>query len=369
MLSVFTLVGCSNAEPISELYPEHYFLKSGKVVAKVYGNPLQAYTKVEGADTKTFEVIGPRMGRDKDHIFYDAHIMPQADYQTMRWHAGFYKDKNHVYTGHKQLEPIINPDIDIESYQQVIWNDSQQKPNHWSKDKQHYYYKHKTLQVDYPTFQLVSDYFFIDQAAIYTHKHFQNFSHLTPRADDFKVINKHYLFNDQTLYYLSREAPKPVMWATHGQEIEAINPFFVKQGGKVILHGKSFALDDYDYESFENIGYDYFGGLRVYTKDQNKVYINESVLEGASPKNFELLKVFAKDEQSVFYKSQLVELADASTFEYVGWNYGKDNKHVFIGAKLLPEADAKSFRKSRENGAEFTDASGQKWDALGNQLN
>lgn len=363
---ILSLLGCAKAVPVSEEFPEHFFLRKGKIVAKDRSNALKPYITVVGADPNSFTVLGPRLGKDKSALYFGYKKIEGPDYQTMRWENGYYKDKDRIYTGYYNLTAINNPDIDVASYGQHIWEfPKNQVTGYWAKDKNHYYFKNSTVAVDYNSFKQLGAFFFTDDDKVYAYKFRHAFVPLAAKTADFEALNEHYVFNDNMLYYNSKEVPEPVKFKTMEPKATALGLFWAKVDHQVLLHGKPFGIKNYDYHSFEAVGHDYYRGLRVYAKDKNQVYMNERLLPGADPAHFELLTIYSKDKQHVFYEDLPVKGADAATFEYLGWTFAKDKNQVYYEEKVLTGADPKSFRANPKDDTIYIDDNGNQWNLYG----
>ena len=97
--------GCTTLKPIKG--SDSYFLEGNKVVFSIEGSTLiTGKTIVENADINSFEPLSDFFAKDKNHVYWRAFIIPQADPKTIElikdesigiWSGEYIKDKNHVF--------------------------------------------------------------------------------------------------------------------------------------------------------------------------------------------------------------------------------------------------------------------------------
>ena len=115
----------------------NYYAKDKLHVYKVWANTNGKYIEIlNEADPKTFEVIFYRLGKDKNHVFYNGKIIPElnvdsltvlcqkiSDESTTAY--GLMKDHQHVFYQNKKMKGI-----DAKSFECI-----QQKPGVLYQDK------------------------------------------------------------------------------------------------------------------------------------------------------------------------------------------------------------------------------------------
>ena len=71
----------------------------------------------------------------------------------------------------------------------------------------------------------------------------------------------------------------------------------------------------------------------------------EHPIDSTNPGTFQVLDSggYAKDNQNVFYQWQVVEGADPASFEAISALYGKDANQVYYQGKMIPGADPEQF--------------------------
>jgi hypothetical protein len=88
----------------------------------------------------------PFYGKDVNHVYFEGHIVPEADPATFRLEKAFGVDKNHVF-----YNGVIMPDVDVPTF-------TTQMPMHFAKDKNRVYYCAQILpDVDLETFEVFPD--------------------------------------------------------------------------------------------------------------------------------------------------------------------------------------------------------------------
>lgn len=89
----------------------------------------------------------------------------------------------------------------------------------------------------------------------------------------------------------------------------------------------------YDEESFEHI-------IWPYSKDKNKVYFLDKIINWANPKYFEvisLLQLISKDNNNIFFTNIKTKNVDINTYELKWWYFAIDKNYVYHLTKLTKE--------------------------------
>ncbi len=186
VIAVFGLVSCTSKDNRKLVNSEKSkffgYSKSGNKIVYNYTDVLDSkflwqqavHLWVEvPADTKTFEVLGPSIGRDKNHIFGGSKIIDFVDYATLRYDNGAYIDKNNVYTiafiDDETNSPTLNvvPKADPQTYR-VLGAEFYSSLSPFAKDKNHIFYKEKIMKdVDYDSFKVIAYNIYADKNFIH----------------------------------------------------------------------------------------------------------------------------------------------------------------------------------------------------------
>jgi hypothetical protein len=83
-----------------------------------------------------------------------------------------------------------------------------------------------------------------------------------------------------------------------------------------------------------------------YAADDNYVYYQDKVVDGADPVSFAMVGSYGVDDNNVYYAGAVLAKADPKTFEAVGEKYSlyaKDASSVYYADKMLSGADPATF--------------------------
>jgi hypothetical protein len=199
----------------------------------------------------------------------------------------------------------------------------------WARDKGHYYYQHKKLNVDAATFEMVNKGFFKDKHWVY-YTDWDSLRTTTYSSLGFTKLNDHYAFNNENLYYNSYVDRNPLK-DENNMSIEvisiskeapiALNDFFVKVDGSIFYKG--YELKEAKADSFVALS-EYVG------KDDQRVFYEMTPLIDADPLTFVFLDgLFAKDALHVYWNGKLLKGADPGSFQITGHATGEDNNYKY----------------------------------------
>ncbi|MFS4416616.1 DKNYY domain-containing protein [Maribacter sp. 2307ULW6-5] len=361
LAALLGLLGACSPKPLENgPYAGRYFYKGSTVYYHKPSNVLNTYQKVPGADKESFQVLHHSVGKDKNQVFYRDVPQGQVHHPSFRLHGGRLKDKDKVYrrvAGQKLLQPIDNPDMDPETFENLDW-DHDQNTDYWDKDRAHYYFKRQTLEVDYETFALANTHFLTDKNSLYTHLGHWKFKLLGALGNDFKVLNDHTVRNQDTLYYFNPRGGRQLrkVAVAPRDSIGSLHDHIVRVNDVILLFGTPLEASGYDAESFAFVAEETFGGQSMYSKDKHQVYLNHNVILDAHPDSFTVLKGnYAKDGATVYYKGEACPNADPKTIASLGWGYAKDKDKVYLRGSVLENADAASFGPRPDDPTRFRD--------------
>lgn len=367
--SLLGLFGACTPKPIGDTaYSNKYFYKGSKVYYYQPGNIFNNYKQLPGADRESFQVLYHSVGKDKNNVYYKEREQPQVHYPSFRLHGGHLKDRDKVYqrvAGEKDLMAINNPDIDVGSFVNLDW-DHPNNTTYWDKDKNNFYFKKKTLAVDYGTFAPVNANFMTDKNRLYTHLNHWKFTELGALSANFKVINAHTVLNTDTLYYLNLRGERRLrkMASAPMDSITSLHEHIVRVNDVILLYGTPLEASGYDAPSFSFVAEEMFGGQSIYSKDKHRVYLNHDLISDADPDSFMVLESnYSKDDRQAYHKGKAIPNADTATLVSLGWNYAKDANHVYFYGEVLKDADAATFERHPEDPTRFRDKNGD-WERL-----
>lgn len=228
------------------------------------------YSVFEGADAKTFSVIGSSFVKDKDNVYYITRrnntALKSADPKTFEYIGESYpfvyaKDKKNVYAVEKFGDPVyLIANADPATFELLSDN--------YSKDKNHIYFQEKPAKgIDVKTFEIL---------------------------DYFHVKDKN------NIYIRSYNGYKPVKGADL-KSFELVTTRYTKDKNNVYYDGEIIiGADSPTFRILKNIS----KNEERYAADKKNVYIDGKIIQEADPLTFELISPnFAKDKNNVYYKN------------------------------------------------------------------
>jgi hypothetical protein len=88
----------------------------------------------------------------------------------------------------------------------------------------------------------------------------------------------------------------------------------------------------------------WLGDCDTYRKINNKIYFNDSIVNGIDLKTAEYIDCqYIKDKKQVYSGLEIVIGADPNTFEILNWSWQKDKTHCYYQGKIMTNIDAKTF--------------------------
>ena len=325
-------------EQVSPL-SEDYYKKSGAIYFIPGGNSFERGSRKTVANVASFSVIGDVYARDKDQLYFMGCPQQLVDVKTFQLKNKIPVDQQHVF----KFEGIGSATSDCSKNQLTIIEEADpetyttlyhQLPA-LAKDKAHYFYNYRPLDVDYATFRVVNRNFVKDKNQLYAVAD-KGILALEYTTVNVQSLNSAYLLLDgkKLLYYepyhdigvLEIELPSANKISWLNEKTGIIDQL-------VVIAGKKFGYPEVDANSFE-------------------------LLEGSNGK-----ALWSRDKNHVYYEQQVFAEADSKTFKVLKFAVAKDAKHIFVGNKIFKGPDVKSFKKvdkSRVN-HDFEDDLGNKY--------
>ena len=243
------------------------------------------------ADVKSFEVLNPFFGRDKNGIYFYANRVENPDLDVSSFytktdsltsHTGF--DKAHVYflethnRSNEKVKAKTVADADPETYVDISFD--------WAKDRSNHFYKGEKIDIAYDSFKILNDYFVRDSSQVFVRVN-KNFTLLDCDQASFGLFQDTKHGMDKTFIY----------WL----------PFFTPSRNSPIA---------VPYMKMEKITY----LNNFYLTIASKVYYDGMLMPDVSSENFQLVhNAYAKDDEHVYYKGAILPDADVATFELRGF--------------------------------------------------
>ena len=257
--------------------------------------------KVEGADTKTFEVLESpgHYAKDKHRVYYKFHPLEESDPKTFS-------------------------------------TDSLFGINFLCRDQQSIYFENKLVSRDADHFTRIDKYYFKDTKYIYRAR----YGHKDIDLKGFDIIEEVDQSTFQALEFPYCRDKNHVFFKKH--KLTKLNPDKVK----LLIDELGFyyfAMDDKVVYFYENLlpNADPATLVRVkpsWWKDKKQVYHWGKVLPSANPKTFEPVKnhlgnayFYSKDDRHVYYKATKLEGVNPSTFREVKKGEWTDGAFRFDG--------------------------------------
>ncbi len=243
------------------------------------------------ADVKSFEVLNSHLGKDRKQAYYQSHVIryPELDLKSFdaslkdwMWHIGF--DENRVYVfdedivnGEFQVITKIVEGADPDTFYQYDMN--------WGRDSSNHFYRYQLLSVDYQTFEIVNNYFAVDQNQVYLY-----YTDLFEIADDitrdsFQKIDDLYVCDSQYIFFL-------LDWL-NGEELNKLIRLPYSSLNEVTVYNET------------------------YLKIDDRFYYRGQVIEGLIDEDIQVLsEEYIKDRNHVYYQNKLIDGADAESFHF-----------------------------------------------------
>ncbi len=238
--------------------------------------------------TKSFEVLTPVLGKDENHVFYEAYPVQNIELSPEEFHIkkgdfmahiGF--DKRHVFSFEKKLinkeyhaVATIIEGADPDTYIQTDFD--------WGHDGIHHYFRNQKIDCDYATFEIINEYFVRDKNKIFVRPN-DVFMPIEGDAESFALLNnsshgidKYHVY---WLSFFSKENELIRIPHQNPKEVKFMNRYFLRINDSIFYDGK--VMPSIDAQSFEIINHSY-----------------------------------AKDSETVYYKNQRMPEADAATFVF-----------------------------------------------------
>jgi len=344
MLTILgTLFSCKKV--IDATKSSAYHIKQGQVYYIPGGNSFERGTKKMDADPATFKPIAESYGKDKNSVYFRGTRQEGIDLESFTIENGIPKDKEHVYYYNgNDIDFNRNGDDVLSVIEQADPSSFRKldKPyTLFAKDKQHYYYRSRCLDVDYKSFEFLNRHFMKDMNSLYLDNG-RIFLAVDSSLQKVEKVNNEYVLID-------------------GRKLLYFQPF---EGEGIIsteLPEDSFPIDVVDDDIL---------------KTRIVVFAFGRAIPNADPESLHVLfktktELIAKDKNHVYYNFEPISEADPLSYQWLDGRVGKDDRFVYYKNQKIVVPDIKSFRKvenSKKRGVVFEDNSGNMYDNKGNKI-
>ncbi len=327
----FLLMGCGPlGKPVApEISPSYFYGKAGQgVVYSSQGNWLKlGHNRVEGADRKTFEPLGPSVAVDKHQVYFRHVPQPHIDRDTFEYVDRVMRDKDHIYIDGHRAAPLAPVEgADVETFRYLFPED--RNPSMWARDAHRYYINHKPIDVDVESFRFLNYGFVADRDRIYRRD--STLPVVAAVTGPIEVLNRFHLRMGSQILSGGTWAPR-VLDFDEISELREIGEYVMVINGGVYARGE--LVPEADAASLER-----WPDNRTYARDADHVYFifpRMVKIEGADRESFAPMKKvgsYARDAHRVYYEFQILEDADLETFEVIpdSKKYDARDKHGYF---------------------------------------
>lgn len=323
---------------------------------------------LKDADPTTFQLLadnhGWRFAKDKSHAFIDGWLVDGADGATFSVINGPYcRDASGIYCGTVPVDVAHIDKFEVtvadagrqmgmlqyepylfqygDAYTKYIdgpgrwvpgsnWNNDRQMgltpAKAWARDGQYYYCGPARVEgVDYASFHIDRDPILGEFPADKNWHYYQMY----PLQEDYKQVNGHWaLVREGRDMFGSSRQTVVYQLPTKGADLTILSyPLYAKDNDHVYLEGRM--IEGADPATFELLGdVSNRPGFR-YGKDAKHVFLAWYRINGADPQSFKILRApYAKDDHTVYCGTVPVDVADVAHFRVI--------RQVVLRTRSLP---------------------------------
>lgn len=293
----------------------HYYNKDNTQIRySPMGNWFELGNSAMKADVKSFEVLSRWLSRDKNHVYFEAYQVENAQIDLATFEVkntdfmtniAFDKDfvyafskvyKNNSYHGVVKVVEGADPN----RYERTDWV--------WANDGTHHFYNDNRIAADFDSFQTLNDYFAKDNYKTFV-KNDTIFEAFEADINTLKILDKsnHALDNNKVYWlpFFTKNSPnlRAIPYENEAK-VAFLNRYFLRIADTIYFDGT--ARKDIDANSFEIIDHSY-------AKDASKVYYKDQVISNADPISFKPLEGSYKyaDKNGVYHKGKLEKNKEA----------------------------------------------------------
>ncbi len=337
LLMIISLMGqaCSPFSGLvnEEISNNYYYSKDNKHIQySPMGNWFElGNNRIEKAEVESFEVLANHFGKDKNHIYYQEHIIDSLIHEgSFRAEEYLCFDKDHVYRPEKYASKgegllTVIEGADPGTYEEIDYN--------WAKDAKHYFYVDSIVDVDYTSFVVLNKLFAKDQEMVYLIKS-TSLKKTSIDAASVEKLDDYYILDKNCLYYFNEYEDGEVVDTLIAIPYKDVKDISILEQGYLIVKDKVYCnneeMDQVDVASFRVLN------PGQYAMDKSSVYYIGKKIKGADPESFEIMEYsyYSKDKNHVYADGKIIKGADAKTFREVKGKYGieyRDKDHLITG--------------------------------------
>ena len=294
--------------------------------------------KLSNKDPETFVLLGEGLSKDKNNFYYQGVNVPDGDldsfvcvgeakrFSVVNKGQGMYcKDKNKVYCLDRQEAQILNH-LDAESFEMVGKNGQ------------------------YPRF-------FVDKNAVYTPRYcgldgieiLQNIDPVTFK-EKIQFIGTYFspITYEETMPNLKMLNLNVLLYAKDSERV-----YCGEEGSPTTFNTMGNVLTEADSQTFEPLLVSKEGIIK-YAKDKNAIYLGCERFDFLDTDSFEILEEeYVRDKNAYYYKKldrfHKIEGVNFDTFVIVNGKISKDKNHVYYENRTLGDADPDTFEALNED--------------------
>nr|WP_159063735.1 DKNYY domain-containing protein [Thaumasiovibrio occultus] len=304
------------------------------------------YTRIEGADLASFEVLDEFYARDKHHLYFQAerisHLVDRDSFEIVSFYV--IRDDSRVYVHSDNLRReendgfILIEGADATSFELLDDN--------WARDKNHYYFDFLPVDIDYASFEILTEDLAKDNQSVLM-RHDDSYKRTEIAGQDIQAFDDTYIYDNDRIYWRDVEyndehnVAKSWMSSIEYQDISSFN----------VLNREFFVLDNnvyFDAHLLPNANAKTLEQLAhyAYIKDDKQVFFKQFPLPNADPDSFAIPHHWADyghDNEHLYYRDQLVANDVANPTVFDNQSYLKTDHHVYFEGRILAGAKAESF--------------------------
>lgn len=301
------------------VYDKYYFKDKDKVFFGANADDVNSwpntYADIEGADSKSFEVIDEKISKDKNYGYCGLDKLEDSDPKTIEYlNYIFVKDKNYVWNCDRNYSiGILIEGADATTFEALGSQYAKDKNKVYYESCWNYYCGVIETNIDPNTVELLSNAVLKDKDKVYI-----SGDVIWDDVENFEYIDN-YSFRDKST----------------GKE------YRIKyyRGGSTSIYPIGEESNDCSNSNNTVIGGDY-------TKSFLNACLQKSVINGANPDSFEVIKFpYSKDSNQIFYFWDPIPAeVDLKTFKILDNDYSRDKNNIYYKNTVMGIVNPATFK-------------------------
>lgn len=334
-MKTFLIVGCVICfglvilfKTMSKIGTRGFEIKGGKVYlfSPKNGVPFAYnYKEIEEANASSFKEIKFPFGKDDKHVFVYTEIIEGADlksFELIGYDQRYSKDKNNVYF----LSSAISQDI----------TNFQLLGDGLAKDKQSVFRYGKSIKnADAGSFVNLGNNYSKDKNKVYLaqpnrEEPLKIIEQANPETFEIDATDPKKALDGNKIFY------KGALLSEAGDSFERIDDYYSMD--KTQVYFRMNPLKNSDPKTFKIL-------QDSYSHDAQHVYCRSYLLEDADPDRFQILKEgYAHDTKNLYHRTRKLEGGDIASLEIFGYRWAKDKNQVYLQGYAQEHLDSPSFQ-------------------------